>query len=97
MQMDNHYTLLQLLTEAQNHDVACICVSNGFDDPYGRYEFLAGFGEKTSFHAPEGISSSDSLKMGFCSYDLKNRLEALESMHPQAVQVPDFYFFEPTY
>ena len=97
MQKDNQYTLLQLLTEAQNHDVACICVSNGFDDPYGRYDFLAGFGEKTPYHSPEGISSSDSLKMGFCSYDLKNRLEALDSKHPQAVQIPDFYFFEPAF
>jgi len=95
--MDNQQTLQQLLTEAQKHCVACICVSNDFDDTYGRFDFLAGFGEKTSFHSPEAISNSDSLKMGFCSYDFKNTLEDLVSTHPKAVSVPDFYFFEPQF
>lgn len=95
MQTDNQHTLMQLLTEAQKHEVACICVSNGFDDPYGTFDFIAGFGEKTTFHSPEAISHTDSLKMGFCSYDYKNKLENLTSRHPQAVPVPDFYFFEP--
>lgn len=97
MKTDNQYTLLQLLTEAQNHYIACICVSNDFDDPYGRFDFLAGFGEKTAYHSPEAILHSDTLKMGFCSYDYKNKIEDLASQHPQAVSVPDFYFFEPQF
>jgi len=97
MQSDNQHILLQLLTEAQKHEVACICMSNGFEDPYGRFDILAGFGEKTSFHSPEAISNTASLKMGFCSYDYKNKLENLTSQHPQAVSVPDFYFFEPQF
>lgn len=97
MQTDNHNTLLQLLTEAQKYEVACICISNGFEDPYGRFDILAGFGEKMSFHSPEAISHTDSLKLGFCSYDYKNKLENLTSQHPQAVSVPDFYFFEPQF
>jgi para-aminobenzoate synthetase component 1 len=97
MKMDSQHTLLQLLAESQKHNVACICVSNGFDDPYGRYDYLAGFGEKLAFYSPEAITQSGSLKMGFCSYDFKNTLENLTSIHPQAVMVPDFYFFEPEY
>ncbi len=97
MQTDNQYTLLRLLTEAQKHEVACICVSNGFDDPYGQFDVLAGFGEKTSFHSPEAISDTASLKMGFCSYDYKNKLEDLTSQHAQGVPIPDFYFFEPQF
>lgn len=97
MKPDNQHTLLQLLNEAQKHDVACICLSNGFEDPYGRYEILAGFGEKACFHSPESLSGTAALKLGFCSYDYKNSLEKLNSRHPQAVVVPDFYFFEPQF
>ena len=95
MQKDNHNTLLQLLSEAQNHPVACICLSNGFEDPYGQYEILAGFGVVTEYHTPEELDKNDVMKLGFCSYDLKNKLEPLISRHPQAVPVPDCYFFEP--
>jgi para-aminobenzoate synthetase component 1 len=94
---ENHKLLMQLLTEAQHHDVACLCLSNGFYDPYGRYEILAGFGEKVRYESPKEISESTSLKLGFCSYDLKNKLEHLSSKHPQALSIPDFYFFEPKY
>lgn len=93
--MNSHYTLLQLLSEAKNHAVACIYMSNGFEDPYGHYEILAGFGADKAYHTPEELDKNDELKLGFCSYDLKNTIEPLNSAHPQAIPIPDFYFFEP--
>lgn len=95
MQSDSQHTLLQLLAEARNHDVACICLSNGFEDPYGRYEVLAGFGVKKSYHRMDSMAANGSLKLGFCSYDFKNELIQLTSMNAQALAVPEFYFFEP--
>ncbi|MGD1843723.1 MAG: hypothetical protein ACFB0B_22945 [Thermonemataceae bacterium] len=32
---------------------------------------------------------------GYLGYDLKNQLEALSSQHPDAIGLPEMYFFEP--
>lgn len=83
------------MAEAKAHEVACIMLSNGFEDRFGRYEVLAGFGaeeETTDVGHPE---LEQGLWMGFCAYDLKNRFWNLTSQHPSAVSVPEFYFFRP--
>lgn len=87
--------ILRLLEESRHHDEACILLSNNFYDPYGKYQIMAGFGaEKEIFDS--GAFNHDELWMGFCSYDLKNRLHHLQSNHPGAVSVPDYWFFKPS-
>lgn len=91
----NTEQLALLMAEAKNHEVACIMLSNGFEDRYGRYEVLAGFGaaEETTDFNHSGLDRG--LWMGFCSYELKNRFWQLTSANPAGVSVPDFYFFRP--
>lgn len=93
--MASRFSTDQLIDEARRHDVACVLLSNGFADPYGRYEVLAGFGAGREYTDPNSIPDSPELKLGFASYDLKNRFEKLESRNPALIQVPDLYFFEP--
>lgn len=93
--MNVELNLKQLLAEAKQHDVACILLSNNYADTYGRYSVMAGFGAEKEWFQPSAIDLNENLLLGFCSYDLKNALEKLESKHQAAVEVPDFYFFKP--
>ncbi len=88
--------LPELLLHAQNFEVACILVSNNFTDPYGRFQLVAGFGEKEAYYNPDALEKSNDLKLGFIGYDYKNKIEVLSSNNPAAVPIPDFYFFSPT-
>ncbi|MBL7811681.1 MAG: anthranilate synthase component I family protein [Bacteroidetes bacterium] len=85
----------RLLAYARNFDHAAILHSHSFPDPYGRWEWLAGFGVAEAFTQPGEVEASGTLKFGFISYDLKNQYEKLSSKHDAAVAVPDFWFFEP--
>ena len=86
--------LRSLLAEAQQHDVGCILLSNGFEDKHGQYEVLAGFGAKEQYETLANLPENQ-FCMGFCSYDLKNSFENLHSPLPKALNLPDVYFFEP--
>ncbi|MFN8298663.1 MAG: anthranilate synthase component I family protein [Chitinophagales bacterium] len=58
---------------------------------------------ESTFGPPNVDTLEDFLKeagatiFGFFSYDLKNQLERLESIKPDAFNFPDFYFFKPRY
>ena len=67
-------------------------------------ECLAAIGAKRLIRADNGISlaqlqsfieTKSSWLFGHLAYDLKNEIEGLSSSHPDHIQFPDFFFFEP--
>lgn len=69
-------------------------------DERGDYEFLAAFGAEeviSSFHYMSKLDEDAKWWFGCLSYDLKNRLEALESTNESGMDCPELTFFTPTY
>jgi para-aminobenzoate synthetase component 1 len=74
------------------------------DDPYMRYDLLAGLGSletQSAGNILEQLKENHRLKsdwlFGYLSYDFKNRLENLTSSNPDGVGAGDFFFFRPRY
>ena len=93
----NTYLLECLLEKAKNSEFACILMSNGFSDPYGEVDCLAGFGVEERFsdlslvdlHSPVPL-------MGYVSYDYKNFIEPiLKSPAPRLGDFDDVCFVKP--
>ena len=98
--------LLRLVS--MQEEVVCLLNSNGYNhDKYSAFEWMLAVGE----HKNLRISSSDTndcfeqlrkfyknqkeWMFGFFSYDLKNRIEKLESNNPDFLNFPEMYFFVP--
>jgi para-aminobenzoate synthetase component 1 len=93
----NTYLLECLLEKAKNSEFACILLSNGFSDPYGEVDCLAGFGVEERFsdlslvdlHSPVPL-------MGYVSYDYKNFIEPiLKSPASRLGDFDDVCFVKP--
>ncbi len=93
----NTYLLECLLEKAKNSEFACILLSNGFSDPYGELDCLAGFGVEERFsdlslldlHSPVPL-------LGYVSYDYKNVIEPiLKSPEPRLGEFDDVCFVQP--
>ena len=93
----NTYLLECLLEKAKNSEFACILLSNGFSDPYGEVDCLAGFGVEERFsdlslvdlHSPVPL-------LGYVSYDYKNFIEPiLKSPTPRLGEFDDVCFVQP--
>lgn len=86
-----------------------VLFSCGYEnDPYSRFEVLAGMGSVDSFMVPAGTCKASQLialqkfldaRPGwvFCcvGYDVKNGLEQLSSSNPDRIGFPDLLFFRP--
>jgi len=97
----------QICQASRNEGVAVVLDSNDFEaqacvsDLQG-YDFVAGLQSVS-----ECTNRIERLKayhdvhqdwmLGFLSYDLKNQLEELESNHPDRIEFPEMYFFQPRY
>ena len=91
---------------ANQFEVCCCFDSNGYTDPYSKYDFLLAAGSKKQLSSAAGTAFA-ALKdfynahpgwlFGFLSYDLKNELEELSSAHQDNMSFPDLYFFVPEY
>lgn len=91
---------------ANQFEVCCCFDSNEYTDPYSKYDFLLAAGAKSQLNINTG-NAFDSLKdfyeahqnwlFGILSYDLKNELEALSSLHENKLEFPDLFFFVPQY
>ncbi|MBS3915366.1 MAG: anthranilate synthase component I family protein [Bacteroidetes bacterium] len=92
--MDSGFEWNALLEFAKSQSHACILLSNGFEDKYGKYEIAAGFGAKTITNSLEELTWDHSM-FGFLSYDLKNHFENLKSENNSWIEVPEVMFFEP--
>ena len=78
--------------------------SNHLDKKYGSYDFLCAVGVVSEFICPANetlpafknyFSEVNDWLFGFFSYDLKNELENLTSVHEDGIQMPLLHFFQP--
>lgn len=85
---------------------ACYLDSNGFNDPYSKFDTLIAAGVKEELTANSGnafdkLSSFRKINSGwitgFLGYDLKNEVEQLSSGNADGLHFPDLYFFVPQY
>jgi len=89
---------------AASFDTLCYLDSNGFNDPYSKFDTLIAAGSRAELTANAG-DAFDQLEQfregnpgwmtGFLGYDLKNEIEALTSANPDGLNFPDLYFFVP--
>nr|WP_121273736.1 anthranilate synthase component I family protein [Pedobacter schmidteae] len=91
---------------AASFEVCSILDSNGYTDPYGKFDLLIAAGTKATLNACSG-QKFDELKafydthktwmFGLLSYELKNETEQLESVNSAYTNFPELYFFVPQY
>jgi len=96
----------QALLWGNQFQVCCCLDSNGYSDPYSRYDFLVAAGAAQELQSSAGNAFSE-LKafhdahqnwlFGMLSHDLKNELEELSSAHTDQLGFPDLFFFVPEY
>lgn len=91
---------------AKQLEVCCCFDSNGYADPYSKYDFLLAAGARqqlkekpgTAFAALKNFKDTNpGWLFGLLSYDLKNELEALTSNHQNTLEFPELFFFVPEY
>nr|WP_221276032.1 anthranilate synthase component I family protein [Mucilaginibacter lappiensis] len=89
---------------ASSFDAVCYLDSNGFNDPYGKFDTLIAIGVKDEVTARIGSAfgqleafrqNNPGWITGFFGYDLKNEIEQLSSANPDGLEFPDLYFFAP--
>ena len=87
--------LLNWLNEAQNHEYAAILLSNGYADPYGKFESIAAFGANNLFNLPSDLIDFEGLALGHISYQYKNQIPYVIKSPNNKSDVEPFLFFEP--
>jgi para-aminobenzoate synthetase component 1 len=89
---------------ASTFDTLSYLDSNGFNDPYSKFDTLVAAGARaeltanadSAFNELEQFRNDNPGWMtGFLGYDLKNEIEALTSANPDGLKFPDLYFFVP--
>lgn len=91
---------------ANQFEVCCCFDSNGYTDPYSKYDFLLAAGAKQQLKVPAGKAfealrdfqkANPGWLFGMLGYDLKNELEDLSSRQENKPGFPDLFFFVPEY
>ncbi|MEO3404562.1 anthranilate synthase component I family protein [Mucilaginibacter sp. CAU 1740] len=89
---------------ASTFNAACYLDSNGFSDPYSKFDTLIAAGAQSQLIANAGTAfeqleqfrkDNPGWMTGFLGYDLKNEVEQLTSENVDGLQFPDLYFFVP--
>lgn len=89
---------------ATSFDAVCLLDSNGFNDPYSKFDTLIAIGSRSEITASAGSAFEQLEKFrennpgwitGFFGYDLKNEIEHLSSSNADGLRFPDLYFFAP--
>ena len=103
---DPHIFKQKALLWAAAFNSVCHLDSNGFNDPYSKFDTLIAAGTKAELIANTG-DAFDKLTifrkkhadwtLGFFGYDLKNEVENLSSANGDSLHFPDMYFFVPQY
>ena len=103
---DPHTFKTKALQWASSFDVCCYLDSNGFNDPYKKFDALIAAGVKSDITANAGNAFAELEHFrknntgwitGFFGYDLKIEKENLTSGNPDHLNFPDLYFFAPLY
>ncbi len=97
----------QLCIASHNCGVGVVLDGNNFDVPdfmpaARKYEFIAGLKNRFDFSGDltqlQGFHDEQKdWLLGYLSYDVKNQLEDLQSVHPDRIELPELYFFVPRY
>jgi para-aminobenzoate synthetase component 1 len=92
-----------MLNWADRFNIFILLDSHSYADKYSNEEWVLAAGVIDSFSPSANIL--DSLKeflslkkdwlFGHFNYDLKNHIEPLSSAHPDHIQFPDIFFFQP--
>lgn len=94
----------KVLQWASSFDAISYLDSNGFNDPYGKFDTMIAMGARNELTATAGdaFNQLETFRQhnpgwitGFLGYDLKNETEQLTSLNPDKLQFPDLYFFAP--
>ncbi|MGF7075278.1 anthranilate synthase component I family protein [Mucilaginibacter sp. 3215] len=89
---------------ATTFDTLCYLDSNGFNDPYSKFDTLIAVGARAELTANAGNAfdqldefrkNNPGWMTGFLGYDLKNEIEALTSTNHDGLKFSDLYFFVP--
>jgi para-aminobenzoate synthetase component 1 len=101
---DPQHFKLKALQWASAGNVFCYLDSNGFVDPYSKFDCLIAAGAKDELIATprKAFDELDTFRKknpgwvpGFFGYDLKNETENLSSLNADNLHFPDLYFFVP--
>jgi len=101
-----HLFKQKALQYANNFDVCCCLDSNHYSDPYSQYDCLIAFGieHEVKENAGNAFTRLKSFYeerkdwlFGLLSYELKNEIEAIKSIHKDELDFPDLYFFIPQF
>ncbi len=91
---------------AKDFPICCCLDSNQYDDPYTQYDCLIAVGSTDELSANAGnaftqlhtfYEKNKSWIFGLLSYELKNEIEDLHSLHNDNLGFPDLFFFVPRY
>jgi para-aminobenzoate synthetase component 1 len=93
--------------ETQTDVICCLDSNNYQTDKYSAYDCLIAVGAEKELCVPRSGTAFDALQsfakehkewlFGHLTYDLKNEVEALSSNNKDALEIPELYFFVPTY
>ena len=86
--------LANLLLLTKNYIYASVLHSNSSTE---KYQIIAAFSNSTKSSSYTDVSLTNKWHFGYLSYDLKNKIENLQSTHPDFFDVPDSLFFEPEF
>jgi para-aminobenzoate synthetase component 1 len=94
------------LNWAATANICCILDSNGYTDPYSKFELLIAVGSQEELNATSK-NNFEELKafynthrnwmFGLLGYDLKNEVEELKSNNLDYLDFPELFFFVPQY
>ena len=92
-----------MLNWGNRFGICCFMDSQTYPDAYSRYDCLLAAGAVRIFSPQQNVLSQ--LKsfaqqqkdwlFGHISYDVKNEIDGLYSAHPDAIQFPILFFFQP--
>lgn len=96
----------QALHWAAQYEVCMLLDNNSAQNACGLHdiEFVMAAGVKRELSCSTGqafeslkdfLQDAEQTVFGYFTYDLKNEVEALDSAHPDRLQFPHLYFFEP--
>jgi len=91
------YILSCLLEKARKESFSCVCLSNDFNDPHGRWQYLVGYGIAATTHDLSDVDlMSDTPWFGYLSYDYKNFVEPmLQTQHEALSKFSLVKFVQP--
>jgi para-aminobenzoate synthetase component 1 len=101
-----HIFKQKALAWAATFSSMCYLDSNGFNDPYTKFDTLIAAGVRNEITTNAGNAfeqlaafrkTHTDWMTGFLGYDLKNEVEQLSSANTDRLKFPDLYFFVPQY